>query len=660
MRNAPSVTTRLVNFLGSMNLAITLLVIVAIASVIGTILKQNQPYTDYQIKFGPFWFDIFKSLGLYDVYSSVWFLLILAFLVISTTTCVGRHTPSMLRELRNFRENVQEKSLRAMHNKAIVTAVMESTAAQSLAQRILQAQGFKTRAKQAQGHVVIAGMKGRANHFGYWFTHIGIIVICVGGLLDSRLPLMFAEWQGHLKPETRNVPASEVPDISQLPTSNPSYRGSVDIPEGSKANLVFLPVRDGYYIQNLPFSIEVKDFRVEHYSTGMPKSFESDVVIHDKELKEPLKATISVNHPLVYKGTAIYQANFGDGGSRVDLTLYPFSNRYAQQDLSGNVFKDYQLTSSDQKFTLELDDFRFFNINDMEEPDGKTKKRNVGPSVTFKLRDASGQAMEYQNYMSPIAIQGHNYFISGVRTSPGEPFRYLHLPLDRKSSVERFMRFLSDLQNPELVQRLAAEATQTSMQQANVNNPDMNSQVVDTMTRLTQLFVSKGSVGVDEEIKARFPKDKQQSAAEAFMKVLEASLRSVYEDGLKREGVKQPTKDDWQFFDDSVLAIDKISVYGSPWFIHMNGFKQIEASGLQITRSPGKDVVYLGSAMLTLGVFLLFYVAHRRIWVWIKPLDNDQAEVVLAGSSNRNLPEFERYFARLQQIFRQAMGQEVK
>ena len=60
----------LLEFLGSMNLAVMLLVAVSIASVVGTVLKQNQPYTDYVIKFGPFWFQVFEKLGLYDVYSA--------------------------------------------------------------------------------------------------------------------------------------------------------------------------------------------------------------------------------------------------------------------------------------------------------------------------------------------------------------------------------------------------------------------------------------------------------------------------------------------------------------------------------------------------------------------------------------------------------------
>ena len=102
-------------FLGSMNLAITLLVAIAVASVVGTVLQQNQPFQDYIIKFGPFWFEVFKQLGLFNVYGAGWFMLILAFLVVSTSVCIYRNTPNMLRDMRSYRLNVQRKSLRAFH-----------------------------------------------------------------------------------------------------------------------------------------------------------------------------------------------------------------------------------------------------------------------------------------------------------------------------------------------------------------------------------------------------------------------------------------------------------------------------------------------------------------------------------------------------------------
>lgn len=108
----------LLEFLGSMNLAITLLVVVAIASIIGTVLQQNQPYPDYVLKFGPFWFETFDRLGLYDVYGAVWFIAILGFLVLSTSVCLYRQVPGMAREMVRFRTQVRLESLRGFHQRA--------------------------------------------------------------------------------------------------------------------------------------------------------------------------------------------------------------------------------------------------------------------------------------------------------------------------------------------------------------------------------------------------------------------------------------------------------------------------------------------------------------------------------------------------------------
>lgn len=653
MKSSRSTSTRLVDFLGSMNLAITLLVIVAIASVIGTMLKQNQPYPDYEIKFGKFWFEFFRSLGMYDVYSAVWFLLILGFLLISTTTCVVRNTPGMLRELRHFREKAQEKSLRAMHHSISFVSDQTLETIQANSQTALKNQGFRFRTHQEASTQVIGAMKGGANKWGYWLTHIGMIVIFIGGLLDSKLPIMLGEWRGTIKPETRNIPASEVPAISQLAANTYSYRGSVDIPEGRTANIIFLPVRDGYLVQRLPYEIEVKAFRVEHYSTGQPKSFESDLVIHDPDLKEPLAHTISVNHPLIYKGTAIYQANFGDGGSEVQLQLNPLTKQYAPQTLTGNISQDYNLSSSTEQYRLELDNFRLFNINPVKNEQGEEEQRNIGPSVIFRLRNAAGEAIEYTNYMSPVMIEGRLYLISGVKKSPADPERFLHIPADKKGSPELFLAFLNALQDETLVRNTALATTKNSMGALENSALDVNveAQIVESMVRLTQLFATKGFDGIMHDIDTRFPEAQRQSVSEAFTKVLQASLRGVYLELLKQRGINEATDTDWLFFDDSLNAMSNLPFYGSPWFIQLKNFKQIEASGLQITRSPGQNVVYLGCIMLSLGVFLLFYVAQRRIWVLIKPLESGKNEVIVAGSTNRNPHDFDKYFQGLSSAF---------
>lgn len=138
----------LLEFFGSMNLAITILVAIAFASVIGTVLQQNQPYNDYIIKFGPFWHEVFQALGLYNVYGALWFLLLLLFLVLSTSVCVYRNTPQMLRDMQAFRLNAKEKSLRSMHNSLSWTTDKNTEEVEKNLQYFLNLKGFRSRIKK--------------------------------------------------------------------------------------------------------------------------------------------------------------------------------------------------------------------------------------------------------------------------------------------------------------------------------------------------------------------------------------------------------------------------------------------------------------------------------------------------------------------------------
>src|SRR5574343_586769 len=107
-----------VELLSSMRFAIALLTVICIASVIGTVLKQHEPMNNYVNQFGPFWAELFGAIDLYSVYSAWWFLLILAFLVISTGLCIARNTPKILTDLKVYKENIREQSLKAFHHKA--------------------------------------------------------------------------------------------------------------------------------------------------------------------------------------------------------------------------------------------------------------------------------------------------------------------------------------------------------------------------------------------------------------------------------------------------------------------------------------------------------------------------------------------------------------
>lgn len=638
-----------------MNLAITLLVALSFASIIGTVLQQNQPYADYLIKFGPFWFEVFKALGLFQVYSTVWFLTILGFLVLSTSVCIYRNMPRMFREMQDFRLEVKEKSLKSHkhHSEWEVAAPVEECL--SVSQRLLAHHGFRLREKVGDDYQILSAIKGAGSRWGYLLTHIAIVMICIGGLMDGNVLLKVAESLGEIKVEKRNILASEVPDISRLDSHNLSYRGNVSIPEGGGANVVFLGYKDGYLVQQLPFTIEVEDFRIEHYESGQPKSFESDLVIIDEELEEPLRQTISVNHPLSYRGVSIYQASFGDGGSKIALKGWPL--RGSQREavtIKGVVNKSQKIETAKGVMDLELNDFRLFNIQ--PSPEEGRKFHNIGSSIQFKLRSATGEAREYLNYMSPVMTDGRPYFMSGMRSSPAEPFQYLYLPADSSGSVHRFMAFYNRLKDSKGLFQLALK-TASEAAASGVVQEGGREEIAKMMSMLVNIYVQGGMDAVIGAIESRIPEEKREEVAGIYVKILRHLLGTVYLDLLKEEGVStegEMSQFDSQFFEDAGAAIGAIERYGSPFYFQLVNYEHIQATGLQLTKSPGKNLVYPGCFMLALGVFLMFYMPQRRLWIWLRKNEGG-IQVILSGSAVRNeldfAKEYQKVYEKLDEVF---------
>ncbi len=630
-----------------MNLAITILVAVAIAAVIGTVLKQNQPYTDYIVKFGPFWHQVFRDLGLYDVYGTAWFLFLMGFLVVSTSVCIYRNGPTMLRDMRRYREGAQERTLRTLPNHREWVLEGRDEEVEPILRGFIQGQGYGIREKREAGHITIAGKKGSLSRLGYLLTHGGMVVLLLGALIDGNLGLKLDVLFGNKHIETRDIPVSQVPAASKLtPGETTSFRGSVTIPEGSTANIVFLNLRNGYLVQELPFSVELKDFRIQHYPSGQPKEFESDLIIHDDRLKKPLQATIKVNHPLIYRGYAIYQASFGDGGSELDLRAWPlFTGQLQPLDMKGQVNKDLKVNTPQGPMTLEFSNFKMYNVVPAPANSGH-KFTNLGPSIIFKLRDASGVAREYENYMAPVLQDGRLFFLSGMRAEPGEPFRFLHIPADSDATPKRFLKFEALLNDPQKVRAIAEQHTREAMATAKIADPAIRKNVTDSMVRLVSLFDHGGFQAIIEHIDKTVPKARQTEVTDAYSKVLQSILQSVYVELLQEEGVdmsKGVSPKDVQFFDDSINAINELGQYGSPFYLQLTSFKQVQASGLQIARAPAKDIVYFGCAMLIGGIFMMFYIAHRRLWAVIHQEDG-QTRVLFAGSSNRHQRDFAHEF----------------
>ncbi len=128
----------------------------------------------------------FGFLGLYDVYASAWFVVIMMFLVVSTSLCLIRNVPPFWREMKSFREKVKEKSLAAMRH----SSLLDVKIAPEVAKRYPEVQGFQGKTVSREGgSVLITAKKGTMNKWGYIFAHVALIVICLGGLIVSNLLL---------------------------------------------------------------------------------------------------------------------------------------------------------------------------------------------------------------------------------------------------------------------------------------------------------------------------------------------------------------------------------------------------------------------------------------------------------------------------------------
>ncbi len=674
-----------VELLSSMRFAIALLTVICIASVIGTVLKQHEPMNNYINQFGPFWAELFGAIDLYSVYSAWWFLLILAFLVISTGLCIVRNTPKILHDLKSYKENVREQSLKAFGHRAEASLDQQpEPAARAIGAALAQA-GWKVRLQQRDTPTgagwMVAAKAGAANKLGYLAAHSAIVLICLGGLFDGDLVVRAQAWFQDKTPFAGGSLSDQEAERHRLSDRNPTFRGNLFVPEGQRAGTAVLTQPEGMLLQDLPFEIELKKFSVDYYSTGMPKLFASDIVIHDRYTGEQKAARVEVNHPVNWRGVEIYQSSFEDGGSLLRLQGLPIDGRTRPLALAGRVGASTRIELGGQPMTLEFTGLRVINVENLaQSQEGGTDvrkvdlrqeieshlgagsktatrqdKRNVGPSVSYKLRDAAGQAREFNNYMLPLEMDGRRVFLLGVRDTPAEPFRYLRVPVDERDGMDGFLRLRAALADPalrrEAVHRYAAGA-------ADRQRRDLIEALEGSAERALNLFagversatdVPGGLPALSRFIETNVPQPERERAGEMLLRILNGSLFELAQLSREKASLAPLPRNDATaaFMTQALLALSDSFFYPVPLAFRLDSFEQVQASVFQVARAPGKTVVYLGCLFLILGVFAMLYVRERRLWIWLAPQPQGGLRATLALSSNRKTLDADREFELL-------------
>lgn len=682
VRSGSRVMREAVELVSSMRFAISLLTVICIASVIGTVVKQHEPLVNYVNQFGPFWAEVFGAVKLYSIYSAWWFLLILAFLVLSTSLCIVRNTPKVLHDLKTYKEHIREQGLQAFHHKTTGVLAEGSNDTLSRITQLLQRNGWKAKAQVRDNGVMVAAKKGGANRIGYLAAHSAIVLICLGGLFDGDLVVRAQMWLAGKAPYAGSGLISEVPDKHRLSLANPTFRGNLLVPEGARSDMVILNQSDGVLLQPLPFDIELKRFIVDYYETGMPKLFASEIVIHDHETGQAIPATVKVNEPAFHRGIAIYQSSFDDGGSKLKLQAYPFNRRGDRFEVSGTVGDATSLSNGSEKLTLEFTALRVINVENLGAPNAATdvrkvdlvqslqqhlgsgakapgdkSLRNVGPSVTYKLRDASGQAREFHNYMLPVELDGQRVFLAGVRDTPAESFRYLRIPADDTDSLDTWMRLHGALQEPVLreraIERYVAKAIEG-------NKPELAQQLAVSARRGLNLFagvepvepggpVVGGLQALADFMQANVPEADRARTSEVLIRILNGVLFELAQMTRESAGVPPLPGDDktQAFMTQAVLSLSDAAFYPAPVLLQLKDFQQVQASVFQVARAPGKNLVYLGCLLLVIGVFAMLYVRERRLWIWLQPAAEGGTRLTAALSSTRKTLDVDHEFDSL-------------
>jgi cytochrome c biogenesis protein len=155
---------------------------------------------------------------------------------------------------------------------------------------------------QKQGGRHLFSESGRYTRFGFYLTHLGLIIIILGSMSGSL-----------------------------------GYQGYMQIPEGQTAHVMQL--KNSNEIRNLDFAIRCDKFEVTFYEGSQrPKDYKSTLTVLENN-REVLTKTIEVNDPLVYRGIYFYQSSYGgapDGGGKINLSV-KLKDSGKQQNLTLDV-----------------------------------------------------------------------------------------------------------------------------------------------------------------------------------------------------------------------------------------------------------------------------------------------------------------------------------
>jgi len=269
---------KVINFLyelfSSVKLAIVLLLTLAVTSIVGTLIEQQQDPESYLKEYGETTYKILKFLGFTDVYHSWWYILLLTLLGMNLIVCSIKRLPKIWKIAKQPRKTFPqgaESNLKVSHSITLEGKIEEI---ESSLIRLLKKFRYSVERslKEEDEHHLFAD-KNVFARFGVYIVHFGVLIVLIGGLVTAIF----------------------------------GYKGFMNLAPQTESSVV-LDFGSNKEIK-LPFSIKCNKFYIERYPSGMIKAYVSDLSVI-KDGKEVMRKKIKVNDPLKYEGVYFYQANY--------------------------------------------------------------------------------------------------------------------------------------------------------------------------------------------------------------------------------------------------------------------------------------------------------------------------------------------------------------
>jgi len=96
----------------SLKLTIFLFILIAIISIIGTLIMQNATRSEYIQRYGISLYEVLNFFNLFDMYHSWWFSAILLLLVINLITCSMNRLPGVWSQISRTPTGLEDSMLK--------------------------------------------------------------------------------------------------------------------------------------------------------------------------------------------------------------------------------------------------------------------------------------------------------------------------------------------------------------------------------------------------------------------------------------------------------------------------------------------------------------------------------------------------------------------